>query len=293
MKTFFSLVSIQTNSFSLEKVVVGVLAITEKKVFFEYSKSKIQLLDKLAPHHNGISQFALKTLQQIKSKVVETNHLKEQQKLLASYDVFTADYINYLSKYSNNILSFAKPEALPINFTQKEFGQYYFNFVGEPLTLNTKKQNISFAKKIKPYFEKEGLDEKANLKYHFNPHTFQGILKAADVSLITKNGAINAIQVIDFSLGEQTIVNHLYETKIIHDALHKFVKNVKGEVNKIKIAFEEPEKNTKQYELFDLSYKNYKDTFEFITPNALEKETEKIANSNNIKFSEYLQTLEI
>ena len=87
---------------------------------------------------------------------------------MASYDVFTADYINYLSKYSNNILSFAKPEALPINFTQKEFGQYYFNFVGEPLTLNTKKQSISFAKKIKPYFEKEGLDEKANLNLELN-----------------------------------------------------------------------------------------------------------------------------
>jgi hypothetical protein len=198
-----------------------------------------------------------------------------------------------LSKYSNNVLSFAKPEALPVTFTQKEFSQYYFNFVGESLSIDVKKQNISFAKKIKPYFEKEGLDEKANLKYHFNPITFQGILKATDVSLITKNGAISAIQVIDFTLGEQTIVNHLYETKIIHEALHKFVTNVNGEVNKIKIAFEEPEKNTKQYELFDLSYKNYKDTFEFITPDALEKETEKIANSNNIKFSEYLQTLEI
>ena len=57
--------------------------------------------------------------------------------------------------------------------------------------------------------------------------------------------------------------------------------------------FEEPEKKTKQHELFDLSYKNYKDTFEFITPDVLEKETEKIANSNNIKFSDYLQTLEI
>ena len=66
MKTFFSLISIQTNSFSLEKVVVGVLAITENKVYFEYSKTKLQLLDKLAPSHNGISQFANKALQQIK-----------------------------------------------------------------------------------------------------------------------------------------------------------------------------------------------------------------------------------
>ena len=295
MKTFFSLISIQTNSFSLEKVVVGVLAITENKVYFEYSKTKLQLLDKLAPSHNGISQFANKALQQIKNKVIESNNQKSQQQLIVSSSVFTQEYISYLSKYSNNILSFAKPEALPVTFDQKEFAQYFYNFVGEPITSKAKTENITFAKKIKPYFEKQGLEEKANLKYHFNPHKFQGILKATDVTLITKNGAINAIQAIDFTLGEQTVVNHLYETKIIHEALHTFVNKVKvkQEVNKIKIAFEEPKLNTKQHELFDLSYKNYKDTFDFITPNDLDIETEKIVNSNNIKFSEYLLSLDI
>ena len=293
MKTFFSLISIQTNAFSLEKIVVGVLAITESKVYFEYSKSKLQLIDKLAPAHNGIGQFALKALQQIKNKVAHSNNEKNQQQLLATTSVFTQEYIAYLSKYSNNILAFANPEGLPMTFDQNEFEQYFHNFVGEPIPNKIKKETITFAKKIKPYFEKKGLEDKADLKYHFNPHTFQGILKEADVTLITKNGAINAIQTIDFSLGEQTVVNHLYETKIIHEALNTFAAKVKQEVNKIKIAFEEPKLNTPQHQLFDLSIKNYKDTFDFITPDALDKETEQIVNSNNSKFSDFLLTLTI
>lgn len=49
---------------------------------------------------------------------------------------------------------------------------------------------------------------------------------------------------------------------------------------------------TLQHDLFDLSIQNYKDDFDFITPDILEKETEVICNSDNIKFSEFLLTLE-
>lgn len=295
MKTFFSIISIQTNSFSLEKVVVGLLAITENEIYFEYSKNKLQLLDKLAPSHHGISQFAKKSLQQIKNKVVETNQVnhQEQQKISYTTSVFSKEYIDYLSKYSNGVLSFSKPEGLPEAFTYAAYEKYFYNFVGEVIPTTIKKEALTFAKKIKPYFEKKGLENKADLKYHFKPNTFKGILKEADVTMITKNGAISAFQAVDFNLGEQTVVNHLYETKIIQDALQNFSAKNKTKVNKIKIAFEEPKLHTPQHQLFDLSLQNYKEYFDFITPDILEKDTEVICNSNNIKFSDYLQTLEI
>jgi hypothetical protein len=160
------------------------------------------------------------------------------------------------------------------------------------VAIETKKEMVTFAKKIKPAFEKEGLDEKADLKFTFDPFTFNGILKETHIPLITKNGAISAIQIVDFSLGEQTVVHHLYETKILQQVLNVFAIKAKTAVNKIKIAFEEPNEGTLQHELFDLSFQNYKDDFDFITPDKLEKETDIISNSNNIKFSEFLMTLE-
>lgn len=293
MKTFFSIISIQTNSFSLEKVVVGVLAITENEIFFEYSKNKLQLLDKLAPSHQGIGQFAKKILQQIKNKVAESNglHQDDQQKLTHYNSIFSKEYIEYLSKYSNGILAFSTPELVPIEFTQAKYETYFYNFVGEAIPGKTKIENITFAKKIKPAFEKEGLEDKADIKFTFEPITFSGILKETQIPLITKNGAITAIQTVDFSLGEQTVVHHLYETKIIQQALTVFAYKAKTTIKKIKIAFEEPSLGTDQHKLFDLSIQNYKADFDFITPDVLEKETENICQSDNIKFSDYLLTL--
>jgi hypothetical protein len=294
MKTFFSIVSIQTNPISSEKVVMGVLAITENEIYFDYSKSKLGFLDKLAPTKTGIGSMAKNALQQIKQKVAETNKTltKEQQQLVFAKSIFSKDYISYLNKYNNGILHFTEPASLPFDFTSEKFMQYYYNFVGEMVAIETKNEMVTFAKKIKPAFEKEGLDEKADLKFTFDPFTFNGILKETHIPLITKNGAINAIQIVDFSLGEQTVVHHLYETKIIKEALNVFAQKANTTVKKIKIAFEEPIQGTLQYDLFDLSIQNYKDDFDFITPDILEKETELICNSDNIKFSEFLLTLE-
>ena len=294
MKTFFSIVSIQTNPISAEKVVMGVLAITENEIYFDYSKSKLGLLDKLAPTKIGIGSMAKNALQQIKQKVTEANKAltQDQQQLVFEKSIFSKDYISYLNKYNNGILYFSEPASLSFDFSAEKFMQYYYNFVGEIVASETKKEIITFAKKIKPAFEKEGLDEKADLKFTFDPFTFNGILKETHIPLITKNGAISVIQAVDFSLGEQTVVHHLYETKILQQALITFAIKAKTAVNKIKIAFEEPNEGTLQHELFDLSFQNYKGDFDFITPDKLEKETDIISNSNNIKFSEFLLTLE-
>jgi len=294
MKTFFSIVSIQTNPISSEKVVMGVLAITENEIHFNYSKNKLGLLHKLAPTKIGIGTMAKNSLQQIAQKVAEVNTALaiDQQQLVFEKSIFSKDYISYLHKYNNGILHFSEPSSLPFYFTTEKFAQYYFNFVGEIIAIGSKQEKITFSKKIKPAFEKEGLSEKADLKFTFEPIIFNGILKEANIPLITKNGAISAIQTVDFSLGEQTVVNHLYETKIIQQALSVFAKNANTNVNKIKIAFEEPKTGTLQHDLFDLSISNYKADFDFITADTLEKETEQICNSKNIKFSEFLLSLE-
>lgn len=293
MKTFFSSISIQTNPVSLEKVVVALLAVTESKVYFQYSKNKLGLLDKLAPSKLGIGSLAKKSLQQIKNVVNETNKslLNDQKAIVFEKSVFSKEYFSYLSKYNNGILNFSEPVTIPFDFTQQKFESYYLNFIGEPTEVIEKK-GLSFAQKIKPALEKEGLAEKADIKFFFDPLCFQKILKDTPISLITKNGAIQAIQAIDFNLGEQTVVNHLYETNIIQESLQLFSQKTDTKINKIKIAFEEPKSNTPQHQLFDLSWQNYKDIFEFITPDKLELETEKICQSDNIKFSDYLLQLE-
>lgn len=77
----------------------------------------------------------------------------------------------------------------------------------------------------------------------------------------------------------------MYETKIIFDALCSFSKETKNKLEKVKVAFEEPKLKTEQHKVFDLAFAEYKEYFDFITPDQVDNFTEKVAKSNNTKFS--------
>ena len=286
MKTFLSILSVKTNSFSNEKIVIGLLAVSANHVHFGYSTSKIKLLNKFSSEQD-ISSFVISLLNQIKLTVSGTNQElgKLQESLLGGKSNFSEDYFNYLNTYNNGLLNFSKPIDVNYDFTEKDFSKYYDNFIGEPYISDKKGAVKSFHQKLKPFFNKEGLEDKADLHYTFNPNTFKGILKDCSIPLITKNGAIKSLQEIDFSNQPGTIANNLYETKIIYDALLGFSKKLDCNVAKIKVAYEEPKIDTDQHKIFDLAIKEYTDQFEFVTPDGVDSFTDKILEDDYSKFS--------
>jgi len=257
MKTFLSIISIKTNNFSNEKIVVGLLAVSANKVYYGYSKDKLKILNKFGKNVN-LSNFSENLLNQVKKKVVKTNNekLKSQEAFNFNNTLFSEEYFMYLSNYNNGVLHFSKPFEINYDFSDTDFDKYYSNFIGDILDDSKKDNKVSLYKKIKPYFEKEGLEDKADLNYILNSIYFKGILKDCQIPLITKNGNINALQTIDFCMHPNTITNNLYETKIIYDALITFAPKLKTSVEKIKVAFEEPELKTEQHKLLDLALKN-------------------------------------
>lgn len=286
MKTFISILSIKTNNFSNEKIVVGLLAVSANEIFYAYSKDKLKILNKIS-HQENLSNFSESILNQIKKKIAKINNenFSLQESLNIEKDLFNDEYFNYLSNYNNGILNFSQPYEINYLFSKQDFSKYYKNFVGESISLENKKSKISLHKKIKPYFKKDGLEEKADLNYTLHSNNFKGILQDCQIPLITKNGSINVLQAIDFNMHPNTITHHLYETKIIFDALSNFAPKVNSTVEKIKVAFEEPKLKSEQHKLLDLALKEYKEIFKFISPDKVDSFTDKIINSKNSKFS--------
>ncbi len=286
MKTFLSIVSVKTNSFSNEKIVVGLLAVSANQVYFGFSKTKVKLLNKFSAEEK-ITHFVESLLNQIKSTVSGTNEKlsKLQESLLGNKSIFSVEYFKYLNNYNNGVLNFSEPIDVNYDFSESDFSKYFKNFVGEPYISSKKKSSLSFHQKLKPFLYKEGLSNKVDLHYTFNPLNFKGILKNCSIPLITKNGAIKSVQEIDFSNKPVTIANNLYETKIIFDALVGFSKKINCDVAKIKVAFEEPKLDTAQHKMFDLAIKEYNEQFEFVTPDKVDSFTNKILDSNYTKFS--------
>jgi hypothetical protein len=93
MKTFLSLLSIKTNNFSDEKVVVGLLAVSSEQIFYSYSKDKLKAVSKISNEEN-LSSFAETILNQIQKKInkIDKEVIIQQTKLYQKNKFFSDEY---------------------------------------------------------------------------------------------------------------------------------------------------------------------------------------------------------
>lgn len=284
MTPFFSILSVQTNSFSHETVAVGLLVVADK-IYFNFSNSKLKFLKNLN-NGKGMHFLAEKNLNKIAKSVNKKNSTKQTQAVKGIYSV---EYFKYLNQYATGALVFSEPIALNISFNEKVYSQYYQQMIGEPLSIKDQKPKISFKSKIKTLLEKEGLDAKADINYTLKADKLSGVLKNTKVSLITVNGDISCLQAIDMSINQDSIIHHIYETQIIFDGLNNFAKSHNKQVDKIKLAIEIPE-NKKQKQFFDKIYLEKKDFFDFYEYEQVKEFASKISNSDQFsKFSELIE----
>lgn len=198
--------------------------------------------------------------------------------------MFNISYFEYLNDYSAGAVKFSEPVQINKVFDNASFADYYHKFVGE---ITTKKATAkTFKASVKKYFEKEGLNEKADIGYKLNPEKFNGIYNEATVPLITKNGTVTAVQLIDFESSKDVCANNLYITKSIYYGLYDFcTKKLSVGLNNMKIVCEEPDLNSDSHKVFELANKESSHIFDFIHPEQLNDYTDQIINSNNVTFS--------
>lgn len=257
MKSFFSIISITTNNHSSESIAVGLIMVSDK-VYFEYSTSKLNWIKNL---YLGEDTFYLvqSSLKKIKN-IIKKENTNNSYKLIG--DLFSMEYFSYLNQYSGGVFSFSSPVMLPIEINKKEFESYYMKMIGEAIPQKTVKVK-SFQQKIKSLYKTKQVKEFADINFKMNPSCFSGILKPTTLSMITKNGAVQALQTIDFSQSENSVIGNLYESQIIENSLNDFCNQHNLKVDKLKIAFEIP-KNIQDKKLFNKAYKANKGNFQFL-----------------------------
>ena len=285
MKPFFSIISVQTNSFSNESIAVGLIFVSDK-IYFGFSQTKLHWLKKL---NTGNELFFLveNSLKKIQSIVNQENESIHQKKLLNQ--IFTKDYFVYLDQYSAGAIKFSEPVAIDIQLNDVVFANYYLKIVGEAITPSPKKLKNIFLSSLNSLFKQKEVEDKADVNIQLHSNQFEGLLKNTKLSFITKNGAVNAIQSIDFTASISTIVSNLYEAQIINEGLEHFCDSKKVGFEKLKLAFELPDAHSEQKPLFDKFYKEKKDNFEFCELDEIEQFVSKVAKSDKYsKFSNLL-----
>src|ERR1035437_5395041 len=105
MATHYSILTAMIRPEIQEKISIGFLLMDDNTVFFEYSKNKLLVAKSLLS--DSAYKILKDTLNNIQEKAVK-EHLKEKPADLGfdKINTFNKEYIAYLSRYNNSILSF-------------------------------------------------------------------------------------------------------------------------------------------------------------------------------------------
>ena len=237
MKNFLSTIYIETNSATAEKISIGLIVVTEHKVFFKYSKNKLKIAEKLLG--NSIENLVKFSLNSIKEKVTITNAdlAKQSQKLFSPVSFFTDEYIKYLNRYSQGLLQYDAPKPYVAEVNPSVFESLFATFISKE---ESNKDRNTFYHQIKNKIKKSEMMERVNLDYKLSPAKIPSLIAQENITIISKNGNILAGELIDFTANIEMVKQNIYEFEAIVKSLKIFEKQYINKKN-----------NTNYYALFN------------------------------------------
>jgi hypothetical protein len=127
MKHVISILKFVNNVMSGENISLGLVAISNGKVFFRVSNQKLQLARKLNSKNAKLLDFSIKQLDGYLSHDLEsgTDNMNEFKGHLNSI------VLDRLSKYNNGLLQFSAPSAMESEISQSDFYSYFDRFIGK------------------------------------------------------------------------------------------------------------------------------------------------------------------
>ena len=163
MKTFYSILSAVLHPETGERVSIGLIMSDGNDSIFDYSRNRLAIVKNLLPdgQFNFIKDY-LKSVSQISSSFEK---LKEQFSIHHELDgrnvIINEPYIQYLSVYSENVLTFSKPVKIDLPVGHDIFHSLFTKLIDthslHKLKPHSKIRKIkaAFFPTVKEYFNEE------------------------------------------------------------------------------------------------------------------------------------------
>jgi hypothetical protein len=201
MKTFYSILSINIRPEINESLSVGMLMIYGEKVFYRYSKSKLSIANNLIgkPSYRTALDYLRYIERAVNNKEVlhaqeDTFNIKTENKYTR---LFSEQYIEYLSRYNNNLITFSSPKFIELECSHELFQKLFVELIDEHAfdTQPKVEKTIELFRreyfpKAKPYF---------NTELKINLDQIRGLFTPVEIDLLGKNERNVFAQTIDFS----------------------------------------------------------------------------------------------
>ena len=217
MKTFYSILSAVINPVSGEKISLGLLLSNGNKSYFEYSSSRLSLLNSLIDKEN--KKFIRQYLRSIENVIDKIDKNQEQLTILDEIGknlILNEPYIDYLSIYNQNVISFSKPINIEVNVDKNTFTTLFTKFIDEETRIkNNIKSDIQIIKTdflptIKEFY---------SIEKEITSKEFNNILLPVSIDCFGKNENYVIAQFFDLEKNINHIKNDYYDFHQMNEIL--------------------------------------------------------------------------
>ena len=260
MNTFYTILSAVIRPEIDEKLSLGLMLINDRNVSFYVSEKKLSVVKKLVSNNyfKGIKQ----SIKFIESSFIKTqNNIKETTIYFESnntdkLDVFNYKYIDYLSDYNNNVLSFSKPIPIKLDYSESLFKKLFYKYIDEYSFLDIETKPLSQIKKFKNSFYPK-VEKYFNIEQEINSLNYKGLIMPIKLDLMGKNEIEVFANTIDMSKNKQIIelglADLLHISRAIPKAKQFIISSEPNKSNEINHRIWKNIRDVKEFEYVDIS----------------------------------------
>lgn len=195
MQTYYSIISIHLNHTLQERIGVGMLLVSGDQLYFRVAEDKLAALKGVLSAEK--ISFARTYLRNLQREVEST-----RKQILPGFSTITPpwsskSYMDYLSKYANNLLQFSEPKALDIPVNTNVFAELFKKWIFESAVLSDAPARLSAHELVEERLYPK-IDQRVNLDVTLTQDTFSELFLPVEVNFIGKNGSPVIGQAVDF-----------------------------------------------------------------------------------------------
>lgn len=292
MKSYYSIVRFVNNPLSMENLAIGLIMISNDKIFYKFSNEKIQLVNKINPLNFKLLEYTIaKVSNFIKSE------LSKEISLFSNDNRVNLEYLKRLSIYNNGFLQFDSPSVININFDEVKFNDFFHKYID--LVVKPIEKNIidsSFSKVVKNVF-REPLRDIINIDYKVKRAEIPNLFFDYKLDGIGYNGVIYSVKSIDLNSERpiDQIRNDISDLESLNPRIDLFGKS-KGfdpQYNKHYLVIDKYKGKKNSYsELYEILSKqnSYECKYHLINSDELKDVTSDIKKANPQKFSNLINS---
>lgn len=250
MKSFYSILKLSPNIATEDSIAIGLLLFDGENFRTYFSSSKKRLAIKLLDDKNLSLKFFIK---QIIEKCDDLNSdKKELQIFYKSKRFIDISYFEYLSKYSNGLIQFSKPNVLYNKVDEIEFNKLIEFLFNEPASVESTVSAV-FDRSHEIVEKKliEKVQNRVHTNYRFTPELFPSIYFNYKLDCIGLNGSLVGAKSLSFNKSIQTLDRNIsHYITLISSLSSKFNKSLQD--NNFYLISEEPKDiDSKEHKLWE------------------------------------------